>query len=409
MQQILAFARKEFLLWAQTPASWVIVFIVPLIFIWIMSTVFGNSGTPVVTIYAVVEDESSEAERVMETLRSAENLKIEEIATRAEADALVGAGERMAAVIIPEGYGEALVTLSGAKLEVIIDPARSEQASIVIGLLNSAIAPLIVDAEVNRGIERGVGQVMMAYRSTQGQSVDPDTLQVFFTAALKGVVSSQVQEAMDNPLVTISAQPIQGQENARRPSLLDYLVPGYSLMFVFFLISNLAMTVIQERESGTLRRLLVTPVPRSRILMGKMLPYYLIAVTQFVFVLLVSRLAFGIDLGNSNLGLAVMILTVSLAMVSMGILLAAFAQNEGHAGGLSIVVVLAMAVVSGAMFPNISISGLQMITPHYWAMQGFINIISRGQGVESTFMPAGILLTMSAVFFTIGAIRFRFE
>jgi ABC-2 type transport system permease protein len=104
-----------------------------------------------------------------------------------------------------------------------------------------------------------------------------------------------------------------------------------------------------------------------------------------------------------------MILTASLAMVTMGILLAAFAQNEGHAGGLSIVVVLAMAVVSGAMFPNISISGLQMITPHYWAMQGFINIISRGQGVESTFMPAGILLTMSAVFFTIGAIRFRFE
>jgi len=144
-------------------------------------------------------------------------------------------------------------------------------------------------------------------------------------------------------------------------------------------------------------------------LMGQMLPYYLFAVTQFVFVLLVSRLAFGIDLGNSNLGLAVMILTASLAMVTMGILLAAFAQNEGHAGGLSIVVVLAMAVVSGAMFPNISISGLQMITPHYWAMQGFINIISRGQGVESTFMPAGILLTMSAVFFTIGAIRFRFE
>lgn len=409
MQQILAFARKEFLLWAQRPASWVIVFIVPLIFIWIMSTVFGSSGTPVVTIYAVMEDESSEAERVMETLRRAENLKIEELATRAEADDLVGAGERMAAVIIPEGYGDALVTLSGAKLEVIIDPARSEQASIVIGLLNSAIAPLIVDAEVNRGVERGVGQVMMTFQSGQGQSTNPDTLQNFFTAALKGVISSQVQEAMDNPLVTISAQPIQGQENARRPSLLDYLVPGYSLMFVFFLISNLAMTVIEERESGTLRRLLITPVPRSRILMGKMLPYYLIAVTQFVFVLLFSRLAFGIDLGHSNLGLAVIILTASLTMVTMGILLAAFAQNEGHAGGLSIVVVLAMAVVSGAMFPNIAIPGLQMITPHYWAMQGFINIISRGQGVESTFLPAGILLTMSAVFFTIGAIRFRFE
>ena len=409
MQHILAFARKEFLLWAQRPGSWIIVFIVPLIFIWVMSTVFGSSGTPVVTIYAVTEDESSEAERVMAALRDAENLEIEELATRAEADELVGAGERMAAVIVPEGYSEGLTTLEGSTLDVIIDPARADQASIVVGLVNSAIAPLIVDAEVNRGIERGIGQVMMTFQSGQTQNVNPESLQKFLSAALKGVVSSQVQEAMDHPLVTTSVQPIQGQENARRPNLIDYLVPGYSLMFVFFLISNLAVTVIEERESGTLRRLIVTPVPRSRILLGKMLPYYLIAVAQFIFVLLVSRLAFGIDLGHSTLGLAVIILTASLSMVTLGILIAAFAQSEGQASGLATVVVLAMAVVSGAMFPSISIPGLQQITPHYWAMQGFINIISRGQGVEGTFLPAGILLTMSAVFFTIGAIRFQFE
>lgn len=409
MQQILAFARKEFLLWAQRPGSWMIVFIVPLIFIWIMSAVFGSSGTPVVTIYAVIEDESSEAERVMAALRDAEHLEVEELTTRDEADRLVGMGQRMAAVIIPEGFADALTTLPGATLEVIIDPARADQASIVVGLLNSAIAPLIVDAEVNRGIERGLGQVMMSFQPAQGQNVNREALQKFLTAALKGVVSSQVQEAINNPQVTISVQPIQGQENARRPSLLDYLVPGYSLMFVFFLISNLAVTVIEERESGTLRRLIVTPVPRSRILLGKMLPYYLIAVAQFIFVLLFSRLAFGIDLGHSTLGLAVIILTAALSMVTLGILIAAFAQSEGQAGGLATVVVLAMAVVSGAMYPSISIPGLQAITPHYWAMQGFINIISRGQGVEGTFLPAGILLTMSALFFTVGAVRFQFE
>ncbi len=76
---------------------------------------------------------------------------------------------------------------------------------------------------------------------------------------------------------------------------------------------------------------------------------------------------------------------------------------------MAAIVVLAMAVVSGAMFPSISIPGVQQITPHYWSMQGFLNVISRGQGIEGILLPVGILLTMAAVFFTIGAVRFRFE
>jgi ABC-2 type transport system permease protein len=233
----------------------------------------------------------------------------------------------------------------------------------------------------------------------------------FFSAALKGVVSSQVEEALANPQVTVDARPVEGkeQQEARRPSLLDYLVPGYSLMFVFFLISNLAATVIEERQTGTLQRLLVAPVPRSRILLGKMIPYFLIAAAQFTVILLASKLIFGIDLGNSVLALGVIILASSLAVVSLGILIAAFARSEGQASGLTIVLVLAMAVVSGAMFPNIAIPGIQALTPHYWAMQGFVNTIARGQDVQGVLLPAGILLTMSAVFFTIGAVRFRFE
>jgi ABC-2 type transport system permease protein len=155
--------------------------------------------------------------------------------------------------------------------------------------------------------------------------------------------------------------------------------------------------------------LLITPIPRSQILLGKMLRYLLIGVVQILFVLFVSKLVFGIDLGDSPLALAIIIFCSSLTMACLGILIAALAKTEAQADGLAIVAVLAMAVISGAMFPTISIPALQPITPHYWAMQGFLNIISRGQGVESILLPAGILLTMSAIFFTIGSVTFRFE
>ncbi len=66
----------------------------------------------------------------------------------------------MAAVIVPEGFGSAISTSHGANIDIIIDPARSEQANIVIGLLNSTLAPFIIDAEVSRSVEASVSQVV---------------------------------------------------------------------------------------------------------------------------------------------------------------------------------------------------------------------------------------------------------
>jgi ABC-type multidrug transport system permease subunit len=485
MKQILAVARKEFWLWARRPGAWIVVFLFPLLFTWILQSVFGSAGVPTVSIYAVNEDESQESLLVMEALRAADNLAIEELDTRKEADQRVGAGERLAALVVPEGYGSQLLSAQGADIEIIIDPARAEQANIVIGLANAALAPLMVDAEVGREVETGVSQLMetveqnglelgldsalpqgdagedslfddptgddaglddpagddntvfddpfgdfqddqgsgeetpvaeetpvgeetLPGKETGGQD-DLEILRTFFTAAVKGVVSSQVQEALENPQVQVDAQPYEAVENVHRPSLLDYLSPGYSLMFVYFLIPSLALTVLEERQTGALRRLLSAPLGRSQILLGKLLPYFLIAVAQFLFVLAAGRVLFGVSLGGSPVALGIVIVASALAMAGLGILIAAFARTEGQADGLATIIVLAMAVVSGAMFPNIAIPGLQSLTPHYWSMQGFLNVILYGQGVPGVLGPAGILLTMAAVFFTIGAVRFRFE
>ncbi len=465
MRQILSMTRKDFWLWARRPGSWIMVFVVPLLFIWIVQAVFGSTGIPIVTIYAVNEDESQESQLAMQALRDSANLVIEELETRKEANERVGAGERMAALVIPEGYAGQLTSSHGATIEIIVDPARSEQANIVIGLANASLAPLMVDAEVSRGVETSVNALLETFEqgspesdlpgesvedeaalddpagdenpfddttgddltgddlseetgselaadeqtSEEEREIDLETLRTFFTSAIKGVVSSQVQEALENPQVKVDAQPYEQTGNARRPSLLDYLVPGYSLMFVYFLIPSLALTVIEERQTGTLRRLLVAPLARSQILLGKLLPYFLIAIGQFIFVLVASRLLFGIDLGSSTAALAIIIVTSALAMAGLGILIATFARSEGQADGLATIIVLAMAVISGAMFPNIAIPGLQAITPHYWSMQGFLNVTLHGQGVSGVLGPAGILLTMAALFFTVGAVRFRFE
>lgn len=416
MKQILAIVRKELRLWAQKPGTWLLVFVVPLLSIWITYSVFGGTGTPVVTIFAVSEDAGRGADQVMDALRDAENLNLEMVQDRREADERVGAGERMAAVVIPQGFSEALRTPKGAQIEILVDPARGEHANIVIGLVNAALAPVMIDAEVSRGVESGVGQFLQTAEPDEGESGSPDPgedpLQKFLVAALKGVVSSQVQEALDHPLISLDVQPVKEIENIRRPSLIDYLVPGSSLMYVFFLVPSLAMTVITERETGSLRRLLVAPIPRSRILLGKLIPYALIGIAQMIFVLLISRLLFRLEMGRSVesvLALGLVITASALAMAAMGIFIAAIARTEGQANGLAIVIILVMAVASGAMFPTISLPVIRTITPHYWALQGFANIIARGQGIEGVLGPTGILLTIAALLFTAGTVLFSIQ
>ena len=180
------------------------------------------------------------------------------------------------------------------------------------------------------------------------------------------------------------------------------LVPGYTLMFLFFLLSNLASSVVEERSQGSLRRLLVTPASKGAILVGKMLPFFFIAIVQMTFVLLVSSWIFDMPLGNSPLALALMILATSATVATLGIMVAALVKTENQAGGITILIVLVMAVISGSISDSVILWGPNFVTPHYWARMGILNVIQRGMGVD------GVLLGMSVVFFIIGARRFKF-
>jgi ABC-2 type transport system permease protein len=145
------------------------------------------------------------------------------------------------------------------------------------------------------------------------------------------------------------------------------------------------------------------------ILAGKMLPFFFIAIVQMLFVLLVSSYVFKMSLGNSPLALAVIIIATALSVATLGILVSSLVKNESQAGGLTILVVLVLAVISGCISDSIQIMGPNMITPHYWARQGLLNILQRGMGLEGVLTPAAVLLGLSVIFFVIGARRFKFE
>ncbi|HLE91992.1 MAG TPA: ABC transporter permease, partial [Anaerolineales bacterium] len=121
------------------------------------------------------------------------------------------------------------------------------------------------------------------------------------------------------------------------------------------------------------------------------------------------NMIFGMEIGSEPLALMVIILCTGLAIAGLGILMAAIVRNSSQAVLGSNIVILIMAAVSGCLMPQVKVEGLNMITPHYWALEGIQNVIARGMGMEGVLMQSGILLGMAVLFFAIGASRFKFE
>ena len=404
IRQILAIAYKETRLWLQVPGNWLTILLVPFAFITILGAIFGGS-TPVFTIYVANEDRGTLGADVVRLLKESPNLELEMLDSAAEADRRVGKGERMAAAVIPADFSEAVKTEAGGTIELIIDPARQNNSGLVSGLVKAALSKMLVDASIEREMSKMISDLKTdSLNGTSGFDFD-----VFIRAGVKAVVAKQVNEAIDHPLIDLETEAVSVSANPIEATRLGGLVPGYTLMFLFFLVSHIAVAVVEERSLGSLRRLLVTPASKAVILAGKMLPFFLIAIGQMLFVLLVSSWIFNMSLGNSLPALMVIVMATALSAAALGILVAALVKNESQASALTILVVLVLAVISGCINESIQLWGPNMVTPHYWARQGLLNVLQRGMGLEGVLAPAGMLLALSVVFFVIGARRFKFE
>jgi ABC-2 type transport system permease protein len=402
LRKIFAIAYKELRLWSQVPGNWLVVFLVPLTFIGILGSVFGKGGMPVVTVFAVNADKGERGAEIIELLAKSENLEFEMLATQAEADARVAKGDRMAAVVIPENFSEAVTTSDGGSILVIVDPARAKEGGLVTGLVQSALIKSIVYAEIDRALQG-------LFKGKSVESVNQDDFKLFINAGIKAVLAKAVNEAIDNPLIEVQTEPLTKKTTGAEISIMSSLVPGFALMFAFVLISHLASTVIDERETGTLRRLISSPVNRAAILFGKALPFVFVAIVQIVFILTICNLMFGMELGSEPLALALIILCTGLAVAGLGILVAAVVRSGPQATIGAMLIAMLLGAVSGCMMPQVKVEGLNLITPHYWALEGIQNVIARGMGLDGVLMQSGVLLGMAVLFFVIGALRFRFE
>jgi ABC-2 type transport system permease protein len=157
---------------------------------------------------------------------------------------------------------------------------------------------------------------------------------------------------------------------------------------------------------------LVAPLPKSALLLGKILPYYLVNLVQIAIMFLTAHLLFGMAIINLP-ALLVVSLALAAAATGLGIMVAALGKTDTQVMGLTSLLTLTMSALGGCLMPTFIMPDfLQKISraiPHAWAMQAFQDVLVRGYGVSGILPESLILLAFAAVFFAIGVWRFRFD
>jgi len=235
-----------------------------------------------------------------------------------------------------------------------------------------------------------------------GPTVLIDGAELFMAqAALQATTAMQTQvpdlevEVLFNPDLDTSAVLVPG-------------LAGLIIVFVGTLVTS--MSVVREREAGTMEQLAVMPFKPKDVFVGKIAPYFLIASIDIVIVLLIGTSLFDVPFNGPLLPLAVGALMFLFVALGLGVLISSVSENQAQAIQLALMTVLPQVMLSGIIFPLSSMApGVRWIgylLPLTYFNEVAKGVMVRGAGLSDLLVPIGLLVLLGSVIFGLAVIRF---
>lgn len=384
---VLTILAKDLRLRIRDRSAFVVGILAPLVLATILSQVVGDFGTggEFSATFAVVDEDEGDIGSALAEQINDSSTGLEAIAglSQAEARNQLDSGELDAVIVIPEGYAASLQPgVAGGPAELTV--------------LGNA------DTEVSTVIAQGVAE------SIASQS---EAVRLSVTAALTAPSgeTDRTDEADEDPSASIDelvaeaqAQPSPiGLEQAtaaeRELDSTTYLMAGLGALFLFFLAQYGVIGLLEERQSGTMARLLAAPIPALAIPVAKALTSFVMGLAGMATLAGVSTLAFGADWGAP---LAVVVLVVAMVLVAVSVvgLVCAFAKTPDQASNVQSAIAVLLGLFGGSFFPLARGEGLlskvSLATPHYWFLRG----LAEGKGGFAAALPSvGVLLLIAVV------------
>jgi ABC-2 type transport system permease protein len=378
--------KKDLILFLHDHRSVILTFLLPVILITLFAFAYGSIGafngrSEPVKLLVTDMDQSSSSKEIIHKIDSIEDI-ITIVSDSLKSKELVIKGEYPCALIIYKGFHDSLEYGSSSPVELVFDRSREMEISILQQNLITILMSSTSEIRIKRNIEKYLKELFPDDENDIGDDI--------FGKVIKNDGNKQ----------EIKWTPVVGIKNDTKLGLIQ-AVAGTAILMLLFSVAGVGTSILEEKENGTINRLLYSPLKGSTILYSKMLFAFFISILQLTAMFLYAWLILNLDMSVSIPGLILMILATSFAVSSLGIFLAAIARTRQQAQNLSTIIILIMSAIGGSMIPLFIMPALlqkiALISVNYWGIQGFYDLFWRSLPLKAILPKIGILFGIGVI------------
>lgn len=368
-------AAKDLKLFFADKRGMLLTFAVPIALITLFAFAFGGAGgsdepDPLRLVIAD-QDKSEISKQIIDRLDSLQEFVVIR-ATADSAENLVIKGKKPAALFISDGTEDSIHAGHMPAFELKYDQGQGPEVGILEGVL---IANLNAIA----------GEILMKEMSSK---MPADSMMQFMPKPSNATNGVTIRET---PLLKEKESPVG----------LIHAVAGTAIMMLLFSVTGMGSAMLEEKQEGTLKKLIMAPINPSAILFGKMISVNVISILQLIIMFIYGWLMFGLDLPGHIFSTMIMIVCTAFACSAFGVFLVSIAKSKAQVQGLSTLIILTMSAIGGSMIPSFIMPAfmqkLSVFSVNYWGIQGFYDVYWRELAITD---PA--FLTRVAVLLAIG-------
>lgn len=363
MKQFLSFVRKEFYHILRDPLTLFIMFLLPVIMLVILgkaiSTEFKNTSV-------VVWDQSKTplSQTLINEIGHNNYFSVYSYAnSNEEINQLFKKGKIKAAIVIPVSFADDLIATKRADIQLIADASDPNQASTV-------------------------------------------------TNYLQAILLQNQQLSQSNVKIEVINQEVKMLFNPQMESSYNF-VPGLIGMIMLLICALMtSISIVREKETGTMEILLVSPLKPTSIILSKAIPYLLVSYIDIIIILCISYWIFDVPIVGSLVLILALCLIYTITSLSLGLLISSITKTQQVAMMISLIgLMLPSMLLSGLIFPienmPVILQVVSCIVPARWFVEALRDVMIQGTGLEIIWKQCLIMLVMTVVLLVASIKKFK--
>lgn len=316
---------------------------------------------------------------------------------------LVSAGDYQIGIVVMPGTTLAIRDRAQALIDKAFAPGYAEDGS-KHGLKEQGKVIAYFDPVIKNSFKQTVLLALQNFISGVETKINFD----FFADELARQFSAEEKLVFDQQGgVKIEEQYARSEFNEIIPNSVQHNVPAWAVFAMFFIIIPLTGNIIRERQSGSILRLKLVPGSYLISMTAKIAVYIVVCLMQFMLMLVVGMYILPLlgtpvlEPGGHKAALLFMALMVALAATGFGVLIGTIATSHDQAASFGSVAVIILAALGGIWVPVFvmpkMMQEISVFSPLNWALDGFYTILLRNGSFGQIMLPAGLLFAFFGI------------